>query len=83
MPSARVGARVTLFVVGSGLSQEDVASAAGFAQYTFQKFEKGESKPGTAANPSLLNVLAIAQALDTSIEDLLPNGGPNPLQGRH
>ena len=34
----------------SGLSQESVAHQAGISTYTYQKFEKGESKPGTPMN---------------------------------
>lgn len=34
-----------------GLSQEQVAYAAGLSRYTFQKFEKGESMPDTPARP--------------------------------
>ena len=44
-----------------GLSQERVAYDSGMSRYTYQKFEKGESMPGTPANPSLRNVMAIAR----------------------
>lgn len=66
----------------SGLSQEDVAYAAGLSRYTFQKFEKGESAPGTPANPSLHNVMAIAQVLGVGLEGLLPGEWPDLLVGR-
>eukprot|EP01032_Pedospumella_encystans_P003203 gene3203-3776_t len=36
-----------------GLSQARVAHAAGISTYTYQKYEKGESRPGTPANPRL------------------------------
>ena len=55
-----------------GLSQEDVAYAAGLSRYTYQKLEKGVSRPGAPANPSLQNVLALARVLDISLTDLLP-----------
>jgi transcriptional regulator with XRE-family HTH domain len=53
------------------LTQEDLAYAAGLSRYTYQKLEKGESRPGTPANPSLRNVIALAQVLDVSLEDLV------------
>ena len=55
-----------------GLSQERLAHLAGISTYTYQKFEKGESKPGTPMNPRLFTLIALAQVLDVSIERLLP-----------
>ena len=43
-----------------GLSQEQLAYAAGLSRYTYQKFERGQSMPGAPANPSLRNVMALA-----------------------
>lgn len=60
-----------------GLSQEAVAYAAGLSRYTYQKFERGESMPGTPANPSLRNVMAIAQVLQVSLDELLPQHWPD------
>lgn len=54
------------------LSQEDLAYAAGLSRYTYQKLEKGISRPGTPANPSLRNVIALAKALDIPLADLVP-----------
>ncbi|PJM73062.1 transcriptional regulator [Bifidobacterium primatium] len=59
------------------LSQERVAYDAGLSRYTYQKFEKGESMPGTPANPSLHNVMAIAQVLGVDLTDLLPEPWPD------
>ena len=39
--------------IAKGLSQESLAHAAGISTYTYQKFEKGESRPGTPMNPRL------------------------------
>jgi transcriptional regulator with XRE-family HTH domain len=44
---------------------------AGISAYTYQKFEKGESRPGTPANPRLFTLLALAEALDVPVESLL------------
>ena len=47
------------------------------SRYTYQKFEKGESMPGTPANPSLRNVMAIAQVLGVTLDELLPRPWPD------
>ena len=59
-----------------GWSQERVAHAAGLSGYTYQKFEKGESRPGAPMNPRLTTLLALAEVLDTTVEDLLPADRP-------
>ncbi|WJM17154.1 helix-turn-helix domain-containing protein [Microbacterium arborescens] len=61
----------------SGLSQEDVAYRAGLTRYTYQKYEKGESRPGSPANPTLRTILAISQVLGTSLSELLPDKAPD------
>jgi len=60
-----------------GWSQERVAHAAGLSGYTYQKFEKGESRPGSPMNPRLVTLLALASVLDTSVEELLPEQRPD------
>lgn len=55
----------------SGLSQECIAHRAGLSTYTYQKFEKGESKPGTPMNPRLFTLLALANAFNVDIRELL------------
>ncbi|MFH8253057.1 helix-turn-helix domain-containing protein [Microbacterium sp. B2969] len=60
-----------------GLSQEDVAYAAGLTRYTYQKYEKGESKPGTPANPTIRTLLALCQALNVALVELLPEEAPD------
>ncbi len=65
-----------------GLSQERLAHMAGISSYTYQKFEKGESKPGTPMNPRLFTLVAIAQVLGTTIDDLLPTPSPDLTAGR-
>lgn len=66
----------------SGLSQERLAHMAGISTYTYQKFEKGESKPGTPMNPRLFTLIAIAQVLDIPLEKLLPKDRPDLTAGR-
>lgn len=58
------------------LSQERVAHLAGIAGFTYQKFEKGESRPGYPMNPQLLTLLSLSQVLDVPVVDLLPAWDP-------
>ena len=65
-----------------GLSQERLAHMAGISAYTYQKFEKGESKPGTPMNPRLFTLLSLAEVLDVSLEELIPAEWPDLTEGR-
>ncbi|MBW9093036.1 helix-turn-helix transcriptional regulator [Microbacterium jejuense] len=60
-----------------GLSQEAVAYRAGLTRYTYQKYEKGESRPGTAANPTLRSLLALSQVLEVPLDSLIPDSAPD------
>ncbi|NRD08531.1 helix-turn-helix domain-containing protein [Rathayibacter agropyri] len=62
--------------IALGASQEQIAHAAGLASYTYQKFEKGESKPGSPANPTLQTLFALCEALKVNVMDLLPPDPP-------
>ena len=77
-----LGTNLQRLRIVKGLSQEQVAYAAGLSRYTYQKFEKGESMPGTPANPSLKNVLALAQVLEVELDELLPTSWPDLRAGR-
>lgn len=61
----------------AGLSQEDVAYRAGLTRYTYQKYEKGESRPGSPANPTLRTILALSQVLETAVTNLIPADPPD------
>lgn len=76
-----LGLRMQRFRTRKNLSQERVANDVGLSRNTYQKFEKGESMPGTPANPSLRNVMAIAQVLGVTLDELVPTPWPD-LQGR-
>jgi transcriptional regulator with XRE-family HTH domain len=58
------------------LSQERTAHLAGIASYTYQKFEKGESRPGSPLNPRLSTLLALCRVLEVRLEDLVPEATP-------
>lgn len=76
-----LGSNIQRLRLERDLSQEQVAYAAGLSRYTFQKFEKGESMPGAPANPSLRNIMAIAQVLGTDLTKLLPTPWPELRAG--
>lgn len=61
----------------AGLSQEQVAYRAGLTRYTYQKYEKGESRPGSPANPTLRTVLALSQVLGVTMDTLIPTHAPD------
>ena len=61
-----------------GLSQESVARQVGLALYTYQKFEKGESRPGTPMNPTYHTLLALAWVYDLDVTELLDLDGSAP-----
>lgn len=64
-----------------GLSQERTAHLAGIASYTYQKFEKGESRPGSPLNPRLSTLIALCRVLEMRLEELLPDPPPSaPLE---
>ena len=60
-----------------GFSQEYVAYNANLSRFAYQQLEKGESRPGTPSNPSLANIMAIAQVLSISMGELLPEPWPD------
>jgi transcriptional regulator with XRE-family HTH domain len=77
-----IGVRLQRARERKGLSQERTAHLAGIAGYTYQKFEKGESRPGTPLNPRLSTLLALCEVLDLRLEDLVPEPAPVSLPDR-
>lgn len=73
----RLGLNIQRQRVTRHLSQEYVAYNANLSRFAYQQLEKGESRPGTPSNPSLLNVMAIAQVFGVTIDDLLPEPWPD------
>ena len=69
--SLKLGNRLRDLRCECGLSQEAVAARAGIASNTYQKFEKGESRPGTPMNPEFYTLVALCRALDTDLKTLL------------
>ncbi|WP_373889776.1 helix-turn-helix domain-containing protein [Microbacterium sp. ASV81] len=56
----------------ANLTQEQVAERAGISLYAYQTYERGTAQ-GQPVNPRLATVLAVAEALDVSVEKLLPS----------
>jgi transcriptional regulator with XRE-family HTH domain len=65
-----------------GLSQARVAEMAGIAEGTYQRFEKGESRPGEPLNLQLFTLLTLCQVLDVAVEDVVPREQPDLTAGR-
>ncbi|MCI2957961.1 helix-turn-helix domain-containing protein [Agromyces atrinae] len=71
--ATELGSRLRQARAVRGLSQERIAHEAGLAAFTYQKLEKGESRPGAPANPTLRTLVSLAAVLDVSLADLLPD----------
>lgn len=71
--AAALGERLREARERSGLTQEQVARAAGIATYTYQKLENGESNPGTPANPRLQTLVSLARVLGVDASEVLPH----------
>jgi len=71
-----IGVRLQRAREQRGLSQERTAHLAGIAAYTYQKLEKGESRPGTPLNPRLSTLVALCEVLGLSLSELLPEPTP-------
>ena len=54
-----------------GMTQEEVAYASGLTRSHYQQLEKGLSRPGVTANPSLLTVTALARTLQLDWSELI------------
>ena len=77
-----LGVRLLRARADKRMSQEQVAHAAGLATFTYRKLEKGESNPGTAANPRLRTLVTLAEVLEVPLRDLLPTPPEGLAPGR-
>ncbi|AKV55774.1 XRE family transcriptional regulator [Bifidobacterium actinocoloniiforme DSM 22766] len=55
-----------------GLSQEELAAAAGLSRSQCQRLESGANRSGQPSNPSLRNLLSLAEALSIDLDTLIP-----------
>lgn len=72
-----IGTNIQRQRVARGYSQDRVAYEANLSRYTYQKLEKGESRPGTPANPTVRTLLAVAQVLGVGLAEILPGDAPD------
>ena len=66
-----LGLRLQRARIAKGPSQEALVHVASISTYTYQKFEKGEPRPGTPMNPRLRTLIALAAVLDMRVEELV------------
>ena len=65
-----IGTNIQRQRVARGYSQDRVAYEANLSRYTYQKLEKGESRPGVPMNPRLRTLAALCAVLDLRLGDL-------------
>lgn len=75
--AAAIGVNLQMARHARGLSQEDVAYRARLTRYTYQKYEKGESRPGEPMNPTIRTLLALSLVLGVAVDELLPDEDPD------
>lgn len=78
----RLGIALARARAARGLSQERLAHAAGLSTFTYRKLEKGESNPGTPANPRLRTLVSLAEVLEVPVSELLPPDAEGVAPGR-
>lgn len=73
----RLGLELHRRRIEAGLSQEQLAAAAGITRATYAQLEKGQSRPEVAANPSLYTLVALSNVLSLDVTELIPRGAPD------
>lgn len=73
----RLGLELHRRRLAAGLSQEQLAAAAGVTRATYAQLEKGLSRPDVAANPSLYTLVALSNVLRVDVAELIPRGAPD------
>jgi transcriptional regulator with XRE-family HTH domain len=66
------GIRLHRARIEAALTQEELAYAAGLTRSHYQQLEKGLSRPGVAANPSLRTIVSLADVLGLPLDALVP-----------
>jgi transcriptional regulator with XRE-family HTH domain len=75
--AVQLGVNLQAARIAQGLTQEDVAYRARLTRFTYQKYEKGESRPGEPTNLTIRTLLALTQVLQVELSDLLPSDVPD------
>ncbi|WP_321971246.1 helix-turn-helix transcriptional regulator [Paratractidigestivibacter sp.] len=73
--SLRLGLHLRDLRLERGLSQEQVATRAGISAKTYQKYEHGESRPGTPMNLEFFTMRDLCAAFGIGISELLDIDG--------
>lgn len=76
---AIIGQRLHTARKAKRYSQQQVASRANIAAFTYQKLEKGQARAGVALNPRLSTLVALCRALDLSLDELIPEEWPRQV----
>ena len=71
-----LGVNLQRLRVERGLTQERVAYDAGLSRYQYQRMEWGKIGKDTPANPTLKTIMAVAQVLGVTLDELLPQPSP-------
>lgn len=66
------GIRLHRARIEAALTQEELAYAAGLTRSHYQQLEKGLSRSGVPANPSLKTIVGLARVLGLPLEALVP-----------
>lgn len=72
-----LGVNLQRLRVERGLTQERVAYDAGLSRYQYQRMEWGKIGKDTPANPTLKTIMAVAQVLGVTLDELLPQPWPD------
>lgn len=68
--------------VERGYSQDQVAYTSGLSRSSYQRLERGRVSSGAANNPTLRNLIGVAQTLDVSLDELVPQAWPEVQVGK-
>ncbi len=72
-----LGVRVRRLRDRRGLTQQDVLFATGISRTTYQRVERGQTEDGRIFTPTLKVVVALAQAFDVELDELIPKPWPD------
>lgn len=72
----QIGVRLHAARIDADLSQEQLAARAGITRSTYAQLEKGLTRPGVPANPTLFTIVSLCQVLGVSIHEIVPPEAP-------
>ncbi|MFV0433028.1 MAG: helix-turn-helix domain-containing protein [Leucobacter sp.] len=73
----QIGLRLHEARIAAGMSQEQLAVRAGITRATYSQLEKGLTRPGVAANPTIYTLVSLSQTLGLTLADLIPDEVPD------